>query len=344
MSSASESNLRHVQEVANLILEKFDVDQSKSILEIGSNDGSLLANFKNIGCNVLGVDPATNLIAASRQRGIETVPEFFSLAVANEISEAHGLFDVIVGLNVVAHTPDITGVLNGVRKLLRPSGTFLIEVAYVVENVLKGQFDTVYHEHVSCFSLHSLVAACKRAGLMIVDAEKISTQGGSLRVYAQRDQDVAQPNDRVTRLLSEERENGFTDHLVYQTVTRRVEDFRTHLRAIVQQMKEEHGHIVGLGAPARGVVILNYCGLDSEDISYVIDDTPLKQGKMVPGVHIPVVGWDRLSGDSSAAFLVLSWNYVDEIIEKLKCYVPMATLMVPFPELKVEEYGTSQPR
>ena len=341
LSSASRSNIQHLNDVAHTITERFHVNKNTRILEVGSNDGTLLAQFLGTAGAMLGIDPAKNLLQLSQKRGVETVATFFSPEVADEIVHSRGLFDVVLALNVVAHTPDFIGLLKAIRAVLAPRGMFMMEAAYVLETLLQGEFDTIYHEHVYCFSLHALAVAYKRVGLAIVDVEKIPTQGGSLRVFARRQEDSYTASASVCKLLQDEKDRGLTEPATYAAVTSKVAQFKDDLRTRLRQVQTQHGHVVGLGAPARGVVLLNYCHIGPDDLAYVIDDTPLKQGKLVPGVHIPVVSWDKLTADQPRAFLLLSWNYQHEIFEKLQRYVQEATVIVPFPQLQVIEIGAT---
>jgi SAM-dependent methyltransferase len=338
LSSASQSNIKHLEDVANAVRGRLRVGGGTRILEIGSNDGTLLSRFLADGARLLGVDPARNLLPLSKERGVETIVALFSERLAEEIAQRHGQFDGILGLNVVAHTPYVMPLLRGVQRLLAPQGTFMMEAAYVLPTILQGEFDTIYHEHFSCFSLHALVSAFARAGLVAVDVERIPTQGGSLRVFAQRAEDAPAPRESVARVLREESELGVTDPSVYEAVASKVARFKHQLRGVVNELQRAHGPLIGLGAPARGVVILNTCELGPGELAFVIDDTALKQGRYVPGVHVPVRGWESL-GDAEhhgdRAFLMLSWNYRDEILGKLRRHVASARVIVPFPRLEI---------
>ena len=339
MSSAAESNIRHLKTVSNLIQNRWVRNQRNRILEIGSNDGTLLS-FLRESCDVLvGVDPAVNLRAISKNQSADIVTEFFSADIAETIANDYGTFDVVIGLNVAAHGDNLNGFLRGVHTTLAPNGTVILEVAYVLETILDGGFDTIYHEHVYSFSLHSISAAFERAGLTVVDVEKVDTQGGSLRVFGQRTQDDPKPLQSVKQVLDTEANRGLINAAVYETVPIKAQKFKEKLRSLVRDLKLEHGRMVGLGAPARGVVILNYCGIGRDDLAYIIDDTPLKQGKLLPGMHIPIRDWDHLNVDSSTAFLMLSWNYAREITQKLHAHVDSGTTIIPFPEMTTVSHG-----
>ena len=335
LSAASQSNILHLKEVASLLEDRMGSLAGNKILEIGSNDGTLLSFLQKSGAEVLGADPAKNLADIASSKGVETLTGFFSKQLVDSALVKRGPFDVIVGINVVAHTPAFTSLLEDVRDILSPNGTFLIEAAYAIDTILQGQFDTIYHEHVYCFSLHSLAFALKRAGLEIVDVQIIPTQGTSLRVFAQRSDACPVANSSVKDILDREKANGYTNEAAYREASHLVKNFKTDFLQQVDSLVRRHGPLIGLGAPARGVVIANYCGLDSRTLKYVIDDTPLKQGRFVGGVHVPVKGWEALREETDPAFILLSWNYRKEILGKLSQYQIDSPILVPFPRIEL---------
>ncbi|MCE9556235.1 MAG: methyltransferase domain-containing protein [Planctomycetes bacterium] len=335
LSSASQSNVRHLGELAALLTSRLGISQQSKVLEIGSNDGTLLSAIKGASqADVLGVDPARNLAEYAQQKGVDQISDFFTPELADKIVAERGARDLVVALNVVAHTPDVSSLLNGIARVLAPGGTFVMEAVHVMRTILHGEFDTVYHEHVYCFSLTALVPLLRRAGLTVVDVEEIPTQGGSLRVYARRSDSRPVAADSVAKLLQTEAGEGVRDPATYQSVGDRVRQFKVDLLARLKELRQSHGRVFGLGAPARGVVILNYCGIGPELLDAVVDDTPLKQGRLVPGVHIPVVDWNAVERDKPGGYLVLSWNYEREILDKLRRHVSAAEVLVPFPELR----------
>ena len=339
LSSASASNINHLREVANIIKERFNITNSTRILEIGSNDGTLLAFLKEYSPYVLGVDPAENLLLFSKEKGVETIPAFFNKVTAMEILNTTGKYDIVVAINIVPHTPDVVSLLEGVEMILNDNGIFIMEGVYALETILRGEFDTIYHEHVYTFSLHSLIATFKQANLIVVDVEKIPQQGGSLRVYAKRREDAKSSSIAVNSLLKEEKELGLATPKLYSTLVSKVEQFKKQLKDVVEHEKNLSGKLIGIGAPARGVVILNYCGINQNDIEYIVDDTPLKQGKITPGVHIPVKSWDVLKPEKKQIFLLLSWNYRDHLLARLKPQFCSSKVIIPFPQLEVTYLG-----
>jgi len=341
LSSASESNIQHLKEVADWVAERDSKKlQDKKVLEIGSNDGTLLSFLKNHTANVVGMDPAQNLAAEAKKRGVRTYTDFFLQESAAKLVKTEGQFDWIVALNVVPHTPQFISLLKGARGALAPGGRMMIEGAYVVETILNGQFDTIYHEHVYNFSIHSLNYAMKRVGLQILDVEIIPTQGTSFRVLLARDDDPEQASGNLKKLLGEEKQKGMTDVKTLAKAAEKIKAFPDQLKAKLKELRKKSASpIIGLGAPARGVVILNYCKLNTDDLQYIIDDTVLKQGRLTPGVHIPVAGWDHAPIQPGQVFLLLSWNYRKEMIKKLNQRQIQGTLLIPFPHLEEVKIG-----
>jgi 2-polyprenyl-3-methyl-5-hydroxy-6-metoxy-1,4-benzoquinol methylase len=310
------------------------LDARARVLEIGSNDGTLLRRLRRYTSSIVGVDPAHNVAALAEAAGVPTVIGFFSSRLARELQRSHGAFDLVLALNVVAHTPDFVDLLSGVRDVLTRRGRLVVEVVHVVETILRGEIDTIYHEHVYCFSLHALVHAAAAAGLVIVDVEKIAAQGGSLRVSLERAEGAGRSTARVAALLAEERAAGVDRAETYARVGALARTLREGLRARVRALRGEVDVVVGLGASARGTVLMNYCGLGPRDVDFVVDDTPLKQGKLMPGCHVPVYDWTRIPEGTKVAGLMLSWNYRREILAKLAARAPAARVVVPLPTLE----------
>jgi len=339
LSAGSASNINHLRDVADLLGKKLNINSGKKILEIGSNDGTLLSFFKKYTDNVLGVDPAENLISLNKEKGVDYIADFFNTSTASKIVKNRGKFDLIVALNVIPHTHNNIDLLKAARIVMRDKGMLVMEGVYALETILNGEFDTIYHEHVYTFSLHSLIATFRMAGLTVVDVEKIPTQGGSLRVFAMKDEFANGVSDSVKKILEEEEKTGLADIDAYKKVGPKVEDYKKEVRKIIEEEKTKSGKLIGLGAPARGVVIMNYCNITNNDMEYIVDDTPLKQGKVAPGVHIPIKSMDALASEKNKTFFLLSWNYKEHFVNKLKNIFPHFKIIVPFPKLEVIEYG-----
>jgi SAM-dependent methyltransferase len=334
LSSASETFAAHLRALAGALAGELGLSSASRVLEIGSNDGTFLAELKKTTPRVLGVDPAANVAARAEAAGVPTRVAHFDSRLADELRRERGAFDLIVGLNVVAHVPDVTDLLRGVRALLAPDGRAVVEVAYVRETILAGAIDTVYHEHVHNFSLLAFQNICRRAGLTVVDASVVPVQGGSLRVVARPDSKAWPVSARAEALLAEETAAGMDRFDAYAGVARRAETLRERLRGAVGRLRAAHGPLVGLGAPARGVVLMNYCGFGPDDVRVVADDTPLKQGKLVPGCRVPVRGWDAIAPDEPVSALMLSWNYRAEVLAKLARRTSRARVVIPLPEVQ----------
>ena len=335
LSSASRTNVARLEALADGLARDLSLGARARVLEIGSNDGTLLRRLQRYTPTVVGVDPARNVAALAEAAGVRTIVSFFSSALARDLAREDGRFDLVLALNVVAHTPDFVDLFAGVRALLAPGGHFVVEVVHVLETILRGEIDTIYHEHVYCFSLHALAHACGSAGLSIVDAEKIAAQGGSLRVVMRRSDGPAAPSARVAEVLAEERARGLDRAETYGQVGVLARALRAGVReGMASAAPRRLDVVVGLGASARGVVLMNYCGLTPADIDFVVDDTPLKQGKLMPGCHVPVHDWTRIPKGTKVAALMLSWNYRREVLAKLATRTAEARVLVPLPTLE----------
>lgn len=336
LSAASQTQARYLEELAAMLAERFSLTTDTHILELGSNDGTFLAAFHPWTRRVLGVDPAQNLVPLAAARGVPMVADFLTETTAENIVRNHGRFDLVLGLNVVAHTPDLPDVLRAVRRALKPDGTFMMEAVHALQTILRGAYDTVYHEHVYCFSLTALQEQFTRAGLTVVDVEDSPMQGGSLRVFAGRSEDRPVVKPSVAATLETEATAGIRDLTTYQRVGDQVGQHIATLHAQLEDLKHRHGRVWALGASARGVVILNAAKLGADLLDAIVDDTPLKQGRLVPGVHVPVVSWDVLRDTSPkpTAFLLTAWNYEQEVLEKLRRCVTEGEALIPFPDIR----------
>ena len=334
LSSASRTNVARLEALADGLVRDFGLEARSRVLEIGSNDGTLLARLLGRGGAVVGVDPARNVAPLAEAAGVRTVVAFLSQRLASELARDEGPFDLVLALNVVAHTPDLRDLLAGVRTLLAPGGRAVVEVVHVLPTLLGGEIDTIYHEHVYCFSLLALAYACGTAGLAVVDAEMIAAQGGSLRVVLARREGAPAPSARVAEILAVERAARLDRPEAYAGVAALAQRLREGVSAGVRALRRDADVVVGLGASARGVVLMNYCGLGPADVDFVVDDTPLKQGKLMPGCHVPVYDWTKIGKGTKVAGLMLSWNYRREVLAKLAARTSDARVLVPLPVLE----------
>lgn len=340
LSSASRENARHLVELARFLAERFAISARSRVLEIGSNDGTLLGELHGVAGTVVGVDPASNVAPLARERGITAVTDFMTEEVAGPLLRKHGGFDLVIALNVVAHTPDVHALLRDVARVLAPGGVFVMESVDALATVLDAQFDTVYHEHAYTFSLTSLLPLLAGAGLVAVGAARIPTQGGSLRVFARHAGEAEGVDPSVRSIVADEEARGVRRRETYVRVGERARDFSVRFRQALEDLQGRHGRVIGLGAPARGVVLLNCGRVGPELVERVIDDTLMKQGRMIPGCRIPVAAWDALSAEPKpSAFVLLSWNYEQEVLAKLRRFVTVAEILVPLPALRLVRWG-----
>jgi len=318
MTSASKPIVEHFIKYAKEIYEEFlqGLDEPL-VVEIGSNDGSLLAEFKKLGTSILGIEPATNLANLANQSNITTTNTFFSSKVGKEITQSRNA-SVVVANNVIGHVEDLQDLMEGIKILIGEKGVFIFEVPYLVDLIKKLEFDTIYHEHLSYFSLLPIMNLTNRYGLEIFDVKKQSVHGGTIRVFISQKNNF-KTKDSVKHFLDGEHRFGLDDIEIYRSFSIKVAEFKRKLKTELEIIKKENKSIFGYGAPAKGNVLLNYCNIDTRFLDYIIDTTPLKQGKYTPGTHIPIFPPEKISdkGDGHIA-LLLAWNYESEILEKEK--------------------------
>jgi hypothetical protein len=315
-ASYSDSWLAHARAYCEQMRERLGLGGQSQVIEIASNDGYLLQNFREMGIPALGIEPAANVAAAARQKGIETLVKFFGVETATELAAAGRRADLLLGNNVLAHVPDINDFVGGMPLALQPRGTITMEFPHLMRLMQETQFDTIYHEHFSYLSLLVVQRIFARHGLTIVDVDELPTHGGSLRVYA-RHAAAAQPSPRVAALLERERAFGL-DRL--ESYTRFADQVRQTKRALLEflvRAKGEGKSIVGYGAPAKGNTLLNYCGVRTDFLDYTVDRSPHKQGLFLPGTRIPIRAPEAIAETRPDYVLILPWNLRDEIVEQM---------------------------
>jgi novobiocin biosynthesis protein NovU/D-mycarose 3-C-methyltransferase len=309
-------NRAYAQTVADLLrLQPADL-----VAEVASNDGSLLKCFQQHGVRTVGIEPAGNLSASASAAGIETLNEFFTLAVATKVRAERGAARVVAANNVLAHVDDPVDFLSGCRELLADDGLVTIEVPYVGALLDRLEYDTVYHEHLSYFSVRSLLWLCDRVGLSVVRIDRVPVHGGSLRLYLSRS--AAGHAPEVRALEAEERQAGVTEVARYRRFAHDVEAGRAELVGLLQRLTGEGKRVAGYGAPAKGNTLLNYCGIDTRLLPYTVDKNPLKVGLFTPGTHIPVRDVATLSNGASPPdyVLILAWNFAEEIMDQQRAH------------------------
>jgi SAM-dependent methyltransferase len=314
-SSYSSSWLQHARQFAAGAVRRFDLRPDSLVMEVASNDGYLLQYFRGAGVPVLGIEPAGNVAEVARSKGVETISRFMGMRLAKELVAQGKAADLVVGINVFAHVPDLHDFVAGLRHVLKPGGTLCLEFPHVLRLIEGCQFDTIYHEHFSYFSLMTAVAILGQHGLAVYDVEELPTHGGSLRVYAR--QETAAASASVTRVLGEERRRGLDRSDTYQIFAGTVEQTKRNLLRFLIDAREHGKRVVGYGAPAKGNTLLNYCGIRGDLLSYTVDVSPHKQGRFLPGTHIPIYSPAHIEETRPDFVLILPWNLSDEIMQDM---------------------------
>lgn len=310
-SSYSDAWLAHARDYAIAIQRRLGLGPHSRVVELASNDGYLLQNFRDAGIPVLGIEPAANVAAVAREKGIETWTKFFGTTTASEIA---GRADLLIANNVLAHVPDLNDFVEGMRMALAPEGMITIEFPHLLQIIRHAQFDTIYHEHFSYFSLLTVEKVLDAHGLTVVDVEELPTHGGSLRVYAQH---KGEPSARVQALLQKEREFGLDDINTYRQFAEGVRACKKALLQFLIAARDEGKRVVGYGAPAKASTLLNYCGARTDFIEYTVDRSPHKQGLYLPGTRIPIHAPEKIAETRPDYVLVLAWNLRDEIMQQM---------------------------
>ena len=331
-SSYSDSWVAHAREYVDSAVNRFGLDTGSLVVELASNDGYLLQHVVERGIPALGVEPAANVAAVAQEKGIETVVEFFGRDSAARLASDGRRADLIAANNVMAHVPDLNDFVGGMKILLAPQGVVTIEVPHLLRLIEANQFDTIYHEHFSYFSLLSAARVLSAHGLEVFDVEQLTTHGGSLRLYAQHKDGGGQAlSDRVKDLADEERELGFDTLEGHAGFAPRVEETKWSLLEFLIEARREGKTIAGYGAPGKGNTLLNYCGIRTDLLDFTVDRNPYKQGQFLPGTHIPIKHPEALEHARPDFILILPWNLKDEIAAQLsytrewgaRCVVPI---------------------
>jgi 2-polyprenyl-3-methyl-5-hydroxy-6-metoxy-1,4-benzoquinol methylase len=336
-SSYSDTWLLHAKAYSDMMAARFSVNDKSHVVEIASNDGYLLQFFVEKGIPVLGIEPAANVAEAATAKGIPTLTAFFDQALARQLASQGLRADLLVGNNVLAHVPDLNDFVQGMKILLAPQGVITIEFPHLMRLMAENQFDTIYHEHFSYFSLITVEKIFAQHGLTLFDVEELSTHGGSLRIYARHTEDASIPvGPRVTALKSREVVAGFARLEHYLSFADMVKEAKREILAFLIAAKRERKAIVGYGAPAKGNTFLNYCGMRTDFIDYTVDRSPHKQGCFLPGTHIPIYHPEKIKETKPDYLLILPWNLKDEIMEQLSLIRAWrGQFVVAIPEVRV---------
>jgi len=337
-SSYSSSWVNHASDFVSMIIPRLGLDQNSKVLEIASNDGYLLQFFVKKGISCIGVDPAEGPAQEAKKRGIPTIRDFFSATLAKNIVEKFGKRDLVIGNNVLAHVPDLNVFVEGLREVLAPDGTITLEFPHLLELMKNVQFDTIYHEHYSYFSLITARDLLKRHHLRIYDIERLPTHGGSLRVYACDEESGMNPvSQAVSDCIDEEVVYGLNTSDAYVNFQEKVNDIKEKFLSFLLEQKRVGKQVVGYGAAAKGNTLLNACGIKgTELIRYVVDASPYKQDFFLPGSHIPIYHPSRIEKDKPDVVIIFPWNIAEEIVLLLKCtHNWNGEAIIPIPTIRV---------
>jgi hypothetical protein len=335
-SSYSDSWVAHAQRYAEAMVERLGLTGDSLVTEVASNDGYLLQHFVARDIPVLGVEPAANVAETARAKGIRTEVQFLGAETGADLADQYGRADLVAGNNVFAHVPDIRDFAAGLRALVKDTGLVTLEFPHLLRLIERRQYDTIYHEHFQYLSLLTASRALESAGLRVVDVDELSTHGGSLRVYARPEGNVGEPSAGVKAVLAEEEAAGLHTVAGHEGFAREVLKIKSDLLGFLLQAAAEGKTVVGYGAPGKGNTLLNHCGIRSDLLAYTVDRSPWKQGKFLPGTHIPIYAPERIAQTRPDYVLVLPWNLKDEISQQLE-YVRDwgGRLVFPIPALEI---------
>lgn len=336
-SSYSDTWLRHSETYAEMIIERLRLHERSHVIEVASNDGYLLQYFVARGMPVLGIEPAANVAESALKKGVPTLVKFFGRQTARELAAEGKHADLLLGNNVLAQVSDLNDFVAGMKILLKPQGVVTIEFPHLMRLMEENQLDTIYHEHFSYFSFITAEKIFAAHGLTLFDVEELATHGGSLRIYARHAEDASHPvSQHVIALRAREEAAGLTSVACYCSFAEQAEETKRKLLEFLIHVKREGKSVVGYGAPGKGNTLLNYCGIRSDFLDYTVDRSPYKQGKFLPGTHIPIFHPDYIKQTYPDYVLILPWNVKEEIMEQMAFIREWGgQFVVPIPEVRV---------
>jgi SAM-dependent methyltransferase len=336
-SSYSDSWLAHAKKYAGQMVERFAIGGQSLVVEVASNDGYLLQYFVERKIPALGIEPAANVAAVAVQKGVPTLVKFFGAETARELAASGKKADLLLGNNVLAQVPDLNDFVAGMKILLKPAGVITMEFPHLQRLMEQNQFDTIYHEHFSYFSLITVEKIFAAHGLTLFDVEEIQTHGGSLRIYARHAEDSSKPvSSCITELRSREESMGYSRIETYSSFAEQVKETKRKLLEFLIEAKRNGKKIAGYGAPGKGNTLLNYCAIRTDFLDYTVDRNPFKHGRFLPGTHVPIYPPDRIRETRPDFVLILPWNLKEEII-KQNAFIREwgGKFIVPIPEVKI---------
>jgi SAM-dependent methyltransferase len=335
-SSYSDSWVDHARRYVAMAIERFDLGAGSQVVEIASNDGYLLQFFQGAGVPVLGVEPAANVAEVAREKGIRTEVAFFGAETGSRIAASGTAADLALGNNVLAHVPDCHDLVEGLRRILKPTGVVTMEFPHLLRLIDERQFDTIYHEHFSYFSLYTVEQLFAAHELRLFDVEELPTHGGSLRIFAAPVAADREPSERLLGLRDRERAAGLHTLEGYLGFDEEVRALKRELLTFLIDAKRDGKTVAAYGAAAKGNTLLNYCGVRGDLVDYVVDRSPHKQGRFLPGTRIPILGPEHVEETRPDLLLVLPWNIREEIFEQMAHIRAWGgRFVVPIPEVRL---------
>ena len=336
-SSYSKTWLNHAEKYAKKMKKRLNLDSNNLVMEIASNDGYLLQYFKKYKIPVLGIEPAKNIAKIAKKKEIPTITKFFSTKLAKELKKSEKQPDLLLGNNVLAHVPKLNDFVEGLKILLKPQGVITLEFPHILKLIEKNQFDTIYHEHFSYFSLITLKKLFSMHKLVIFDVEELKTHGGSLRIFVKHKEDIFHKEKRsVKKIIEKEKKFGLTKISTYTNFYVNVNRSKEKLIQFLHKAKKDNKTVIGYGAPAKGNTLLNFCKINSELIKYTVDINPNKQGMFLPGSHILIKNPNEIFKTKPDYILILPWNLKKEIMVQMKDIRKWGgKFVIPIPEVKI---------